>query len=108
MLFRYRLSSLLATNRPGNHALTRIKDALSENEEAITNLTNKFTAYKFDTQQDLAQKTMTKFFRGVVSMVVFCFCSVKNSFFNLYFLGSFCVGGGVVLCRVNVPKPMPF
>ena len=94
MLFRYRLSSLLATNRPGNHALTRIKDALSENEEAITNLTNKFTAYKFDTQQDLAQKTMTKFFRGVVSMVVL-FCSVKNSFFNLYFLGSFCVGGAL-------------
>jgi len=97
MLFRYRLSSLLATNRPGNHALTRIKDALSENEEAITNLTNKFTAYKFDTQQDLAQKTMTKFFRGVVSMVVFVFARSKNSFFNLYFWVLF-VWGGALYC----------
>jgi hypothetical protein len=38
---------------------------LNESEESIINLTNKFTDYKFQSQQELAQKTIGKFFRGV-------------------------------------------
>ena len=64
------MSQLLATNRPGNHALIRVKDALTEQEDKVTRLTTDLADVKIQAQQELAHSVLSKFFRAMVRILL--------------------------------------
>ena len=61
----FRLSQLLATNRPGNHALARVKDALNEQDDKVIKLTTDLADIKIQSQQELAHTVLSRFFRAM-------------------------------------------
>ena len=61
----YRLSQLLASNRPGNHALGRVKTALSEQDARVTRLTSSLADVRLQAQKDIANMVLSRFFHSM-------------------------------------------